>query len=75
MSQSGQPMRIQEWQATNGADEGNPNAERPIGRKAEKATRKHGDSDSDPFIEELKHERGSTTQRKNINNVMTCCLI
>jgi hypothetical protein len=41
-------------ETVNGADEVNPNAERPPRRKAEKAARKHSDSDADPFIEELK---------------------
>jgi hypothetical protein len=34
-----------------GTDEANPNAERPPGRKAEKAARKRSYSDVDPFIE------------------------
>jgi hypothetical protein len=51
-------------ETVNGADEVNPNAERPPQRKAEKAARKHSDSDADPFIEELKNERRSTTHRE-----------
>jgi hypothetical protein len=31
-----------------------PNAERPPGRKVEKAVRNRADSDVDPFIEEIK---------------------
>jgi hypothetical protein len=41
-------------EASNVVDEANCNAERPPGRKAEKVGRKRSDSDSDPFIEELK---------------------
>jgi hypothetical protein len=44
-------------EAANGADESNPNAERPPGRKAEKAARKRSDCDVDPFIDELKRMR------------------
>jgi hypothetical protein len=44
-------------EVANGADESNPNAERPPGRKAEKAARKRSDCDVDPFIDELKRMR------------------
>jgi hypothetical protein len=44
-------------EAAKGTDEANPNAERPPGRKAEKAARKRSYSDVDPFIEELKKMR------------------
>jgi hypothetical protein len=57
MSQSGQRESRNgknNVEGTNGDEEANPNAERPPGRKAEKAARKRSDSDSDPFIEELK---------------------
>jgi hypothetical protein len=41
-------------EANNGVDAATPNAERPPGRKVEKAVRKRADSDVDPFIEEIK---------------------
>jgi hypothetical protein len=44
-------------EAGNGGNEANPNAERTPGRKAEKVARKRADSDSDPFLEEIKKMR------------------
>jgi hypothetical protein len=49
-------------EAGNGGDEANPNAERPLGRKAEKAARKHVDVDSDPFLEEIRKMREDRQQ-------------
>jgi hypothetical protein len=59
MSQSRQPKENPKnnknnLEATNGVDEDTPNGERPPCRKGEKVTRKRGDSDSNPFSEELK---------------------
>ncbi len=47
----------------NGTGEVHPNVQRPAGRKAEKEkTKKRGDDEYDPFIEEVKKMRESRTE-------------